>query len=199
VESWDPSFTAGYSEFRLDDKKSASVLNLGALLTRLMGQHVGIVSVSSQVVDYENNAAASGTTYEAGYRHWFLLEDSNINRRIEASLRGGTTRCQSSKEDYWTIAPAIGATYRFTGGAKPAFGTVDGGLRGSWERRNYSDPLPNGDDHRYGLLTTNISLDYWLDEVFSVGLYGTFSKRDSTDTSEDYDRIQTGLRLAGAW
>ena len=73
---------------------------------------MAVLGVGSQFVDYAENDPISGTLYDVNYRHWFLLEDNRVNRRLEVTLKVGKNRTHDDDNAYRVATPGAGLLWR---------------------------------------------------------------------------------------
>lgn len=198
VGSFDPGLVASYNRFLIDQEVAASAVNVNGYVAKVFESNVAVLGVGAQYVDYVDNEDITGTLYDVSYRHWFLLEPNRVNRRVELGIKVGKNRTDNEDSAYAVVTPSAGALYRI-GDAKAAFGTQDLSARLQYEIRQYPDPEAGGDAERQKLLTLSTGYDYFLTSWMSLGAYGSYSKRASTEEVNRYDRFQTGLRLSATW
>ena len=197
---WDPGVAVSWNAFRLDQEAVARVLAFSPYLAKVWQWNVGVLSFASQSITYNEDDPGSGSQYDFGYRHWFLLEESNINRRIEVGLRGGMFKANEEDNDYRTMVPAVSWVYRFSGDRTPTYGTLDfnGGL--TYEGRTYADPAAGGSGEKQTISSLRLGLDAWMCANASVGPYVGYSNRSSSESSDnEYTRYNAGLKLATTW
>jgi hypothetical protein len=198
VGGFDPGLVATFNRFLLDHDLAAHAFTVNGYVSKIFTRHVAVVGVGSQFVDYAENEPISGTLYDVNYRHWFLLEDNRVNRRVELTLKAGKNRTSDEDKAYAVITPAAGVLWR-VGDTKAGAGTQDLSARLSYEMRQYPDLAAGGEAERQRLLSLNGGYDYFLAAWLSLGGYGGWSKRGSNDEANQYDRFQTGLRLNATW
>lgn len=199
IGGFDPGIVVGYNRFTIDHEGEAQAFNVNAYVAKVFERNVSIFALDSQYVDYFNNQPATGTLYDAAYRHWFLLQPGKINQRIELGIKAGKNFTTDADQSYATVTPWLGAFYRI--GDKPAFGTQDLAARLSYEMRKYPDPSTNtgNDAQNQKNLALTASYDYWLRSWVSAGGYFAYSERYSNIDIYDYNRVQVGVRLTGTW
>ena len=194
---WDPGLVVGYNRFLIDHEHSADALNVNAYAAKVMERNVSVIGIGSQYVKYQENEPITGTLYDLSYRHWYLFEAGQINRRLELGLRAGKNRTTDDDFAYSLLTPSAGILWRI--GDKPTFGTQDLALRLQYEFRQYPEPKAGGDGDRQRLATLTGGYDHWLASWLSAGLYAGYSRRVATVESEEYKRWQTGARLSATW
>lgn len=160
-------------------------------------RQVGVVQLAAQRIRFDDEDA-SGTLWEAGYRHWLLLAEGNLHRRLELGARVGTFRAGADDETYNAAIPGLGLFWRI-GGSRPELGTTDLSLGTQLELRRYADGLGLADPRRQEIWQANAGADYWLCGNASLGLYGLATRRLSDLDTEVYTRFQYGLRLNVTW
>ncbi len=197
IGGFDPGLVVGYNRFYIDHEGEATAFNVNAYVAKVLQRYVCILALDSQYVDYDNNAPATGTLYDVAYRQWFLLQPGKINRRIELGVKGGKNFTEDPDQAYTTITPWLGMFWRV--GDKPAFGTQDIAARLGYEMRRYPDPASGGEAQRQENLSFTSSYDYWLRNWLAAGGYFAYSERSSNIDIFDYNRVQVGFRLTGAW
>ncbi len=196
--SFDPGLVVSYNRFLIDQEVAANAVNANGYVAKVFESNVAVLGVGAQYVDYVDNEGITGTLYDASYRHWFLLEPNRVNRRVELGIKIGKNRTSDEDSAYAVLTPSAGALYRI-GDTKAAFGTQDLSARVQYEMRRYPDPEAGGDGERQKLLTVSTGYDYFLNSWMSLGAYGSYTKRASTEEVNRYDRFQTGLRLSATW
>jgi hypothetical protein len=194
---WDPGLVVGYNRFLIDHEHAADALNVNAYAAKVMERNVSVIGIGSQYVKYQENEPITGTLYDLSYRHWYLFEAGQINRRLELGLRAGKNRTKDDDFAYSLLTPSAGILWRI--GDKPTFGTQDLALRLQYEFRQYPEPKAGGDGDRQRLATLTGGYDHWLASWLSAGLYAGYSRRVATVESEEYKRWQTGARLSATW
>lgn len=198
VGGFDPGLVASYNRFLIDQEFAANAVNVNGYAAKVFESNVAVLGVGAQYVDYAENEDITGTLYDASYRHWFLLEPNRVNRRVELGIKIGTNDTDNEDFAYTVVTPTVAGLYRI-GDSKPVFGTQDLSAKVQYEMRSYSDPEAGGDAERQKLLTAAAGYDYFLTTWLSLGGYGSFSKRASTEEANRYDRFQTGFRLNATW
>ena len=195
---FDPGLVASYNRFLIDSDLAANAYTVNGYVSKIFTRNVAVIGVGSQFVDYAENDPISGTLYDANYRHWFLLEDNRVNRRLEVTLKVGKNRTHDDDHAYRVVTPGAGLLWRI-GDAKATAGTQDISARVSYEFRQYPDPAAGGEAERQRLFSLNGGYDYFLASWLSLGGYGGLSQRHSNDEANQYDRFQAGLRLNATW
>ena len=195
---FDPGLVASYNHFLIDQEAAADAVNVNGYVAKVFESNVAVLGVGAQYVDYVDNEDITGTLYDASYRHWFLLEPSRVNRRVELGIKIGKNDTDNEDFAYTVITPTVAGIYRI-GDNKPVFGTQDLSAKVQYEIRRYPDPEAGGDAERQKLLTASAGYDYFLTTWLSLGGYGSYSKRSSTEEVNRYDRFQTGFRLNATW
>jgi len=195
----DPGLMLGYSHFWLHGENAASVYSARATASRIWDSRLNVDTVMVDVrhVTYEHQDNATGSWYGLGWRHWLMTAPSDSQRRFEFSLNAGTYRARGASETYRSLAPGVGASWRF-GPRQQDAGTWD--VTGSlgWELRRYDSPA-GGSAENQQLWSVDASADRWFKPWLALGAYGGLGKRTSSNDLRNYQRSQAGLRLLASW
>ncbi len=189
---FDPGIYAGAHRYWLDGETVANTYGLNPYLAKIWTNHVGVLTLGANWLDYPEEEDRSGLLASLEYRHWFLLAPRVVTRRIEVGLRGVDYSADSDVESFVGVVPFAGALYRIGQGQR--LGTVDVAGRVSYEWRNYSDA-----DDTQGITTLAASADLWVCRVTAVGLYVVYTDRTSDLVANEYDRTQVGARATVQW
>jgi hypothetical protein len=190
----DPGLLVAAHRYWLDGEGAASSLMATAMVTKVKPWWVGVATVGLVQLDYDTSSAASGSLFEAGYRHLFLLRESDPRRNFELSLRGGGYRAESDINTYRTITGALAGSWRF-GERQIESGTIDMTMRLSFELRTYDQFDSAIQAESQSILRVGGQAAWWLCRKASVGPYAVLSTRDSNVDISDYHRFQVGLRF----
>ena len=198
VGGFDPGLVATYNRFLIDSDLAANAYTINGYISKIFTRNVAVLGVGSQYVDYAENDSITGTLYDVNYRHWFLLADNRVNRRLELTIKVGKDRTRDADNAYRVVTPGAGLLWR-VGDTKATAGTQDISARLSYEFRQYPDPAAGSEAERQRLFALNGGYDYFLASWLSLGGYGGLSQRHSNDEANQYDRFQAGLRLNATW
>jgi hypothetical protein len=194
----DPGLLVGAHRYWLSGEGAATSLMATAMITKVKPTWVGVATAGVVNLDYDNNSAASGSLFEMGYRHLFLLRDSDSRRNVELSLRGGGYYAESKTDNYATITGSCAGAWRF-GERQAEAGTFDINIRLSYELRTYDHPTNSDQQEDQGIFRAGSQAAWWLSRQMSVGPYAVYSQRNSNIDVSDFDRFQVGLRLEAAF
>ena len=190
----DPGLLIAAHRYWLDGEGAASSLMATAMLTKVKPSWVGVATASLVQLEYDLNDSASGSMLEAGYRHLFLLRESDARRNVELSLRGGGYLANSDTDTYRTLTAACAGSWRF-GERQIQTGTIDTTLRLSYELRTYEQTNSATEAESQSIVRAGGQAAWWINRQASLGPYVVFSSRDSNVDVSDYNRFQLGLRV----
>ena len=190
----DPGLLVAAHRYWLDRKGAASSYMATAMVTKVKPWWVGVATAGIVQLDYDANSSASGSLLEAGYRHLFLLRESDPRRNFELSLRGGGYLAESDTDTYRTLTGAIAGSWRF-GERQVESGTIDVTLRLSFELRTYDQPNGATQAESQAILRAGGQAAWWFCRKANLGPYVVLSHRDSNVDVSDYQRFQFGLRF----
>lgn len=192
----DPGLVTGLTKVVVDGDLAANAWNIDPYLSITWKGQVSVIGAQSLYIDYPQDDTLTGTLYAVYYRHWLLLDEQVVHRRIEVGLRYGRNTADAATASYNVLTPSLAGLWRF--GDKPENGTQDVALRLSWERRSYdAGTADDGEEQR--LLQLAATYDYWLSRYVSVGAQAAHAKRTSTVDLRDYDRTAAGVRAGVFW
>jgi hypothetical protein len=194
----DPGLLVGAHRYWLSGEGAATSLMATGMITKVKPTWVGVATVGVVNLDYDNNSSASGSLFEMGYRHLFLLRDSDSRRNVELSLRGGGYYAESKTDNYATITGSCAGAWRF-GERQAVAGTFDVNLRLSYELRSYDHPNNSDEQENQAIFRAGSQAAWWLSRQINIGPYAVFSQRNSNIDVSDFDRFQVGLRLEAAF
>jgi hypothetical protein len=190
----DPGLLVAAHRYWLDGEGAASSLMATAMVTKVKPKWVGVATAGLVQLEYDLNDTASGSLLEAGYRHLFLLRESDARRNIELSLRGGGYLANSDADTYQSFTLGCAGSWRF-GDRQIQTGTIDTTLRLSYELRDYDQTDNATEAESQSIVRVGGQAAWWINRHASLGPYVVFSHRDSNVDVSDYKRFQLGLRF----
>lgn len=189
----------GFNAFWLDSKYAATAGSENLYAADTWGRNVSIISAGAQVLRYKGNSDSSGIEGEVAYRHWYMLEDRNVRRRAEFSLRLVRFVANAAIDSYTGLGGSLGGFYRLHGGTRPVAGTIDLSARVGLELRRYDRGSIGLERERQAITTYAVTGDVWMCENASVGAFVGYTIRNANISRDTYDRLQAGGRLSVIW
>ncbi len=192
----DPGVVVGYNHYDIDRKNAADAGNLDFFGSHIAKAHVDIALVGVEWLRYIEEPDKTGIFGTAGWSHWFLVDASNVHKRVEVGLAVDGEKARTTPNNFYGVLPSAGAVWRF-GGTDSRLGTYDTSLNANYEYRRYGSS--GGQSEHQGIFNAQASADAWLCPNATVGLYVIWTHRSSNFSFDQYTRGQYGARLTASW
>jgi hypothetical protein len=192
-------FQVGYDRFYLHYHFYSSSVHPDAYLGGRWGDNVTILGAGFQNDYYVDNRPISGNGLDATLHEWRLLDGDVLTRRVQLGLRAQRYTAHDGVNSYSSFTPSVAASWRF-GGARPAEGVIDLKAGISLETRQYDRPQGGiGTSEHQNITEASGSADFWVCPNAALGIFITYTHRQSNVDRDNYDRAQDGVRLSATW